>query len=295
MKARQHIPWLYSAPIFLVIGAVIIFPIINTLQISFTNMNVYHWFDYEYIGSENYQRVMFMLDSGFLAAIFRTILWTVLNIIIQVAFAFVIALGLNALGPRLSTIYKTLLMFPWAMPAYVSILLWRMGMFNTEFGFLNKVLKSLGYDPINYLSGSLSAFLSCLVVNLWQALPFMIMMIDGALHSINKSFYESARLDGAGFWKLHTYITIPMIRPILAPPVLMTTFLTFKQFDIVYLMTMQRGAVTGANINTVLTYVYEKAFITNNYGYSSAAAVLVFVLILLLSLISRSELRSDGV
>ena len=82
------------------------------------------------------------------------------------------------------------------MPAYVSILLWRVGIYNTEFGLLNKILVALGFGKVNFLSTNVPAFLSCMTLNLWMALPFMIMMIDGALSSIDRSYYESAELDG---------------------------------------------------------------------------------------------------
>lgn len=108
----------------------------------------------------------------------------------------------------------------------------------------------------------------------------MFTMMDGAMQSIDRSIYESAQLDGAGFWKKHFYVTIPQILPILLPVIIMATFTAFKQFDIVYLMTMQTGSKTGSDINTVITYVYEKAFITSNYGYSSAVAFIVFLIIL---------------
>ena len=110
----------------------------------------------------------------------------------------------------------------------------------------------------------------------------MFTMMDGAMQSIDRNIYESAELDGAGFWKKHFYVTIPQILPILMPVIIMATFTAFKQFDIVYLMTMQTGSKTGADINTVITYAYEKAFITSNYGYSSAVAFIVFLIILVL-------------
>lgn len=201
---------------------------------------------------------------------------------LQLIFGFFVAVGLNAKGLKLRRVYKTLLIVPWAMPAYVSILLWRMGIFNTEFGLFNQILKQIGGKTVNFLSTSGMAFISCLVVNLWLGVPYMFTMMDGAMQSIDRNIYESAELDGAGFWKKHFYVTIPQILPILMPVIIMATFTAFKQFDIVYLMTMQTGSKTGADINTVITYVYEKAFITSNYGYSSAVAFIVFVIILVL-------------
>lgn len=291
---KKFRPYAYSLPALAVIGLIVLFPIFYTGYISFTNMNIYHWFNFRWIGADNYKKALFVFDSGFLPALLRTILWTAINMIIQVLAAFFIAILLNSEGLKMKNLYKTILMFPWAMPAYVSILLWRLGIYNTEFGLLNQLLKQFGLRPVNWLSNSSSAFLSCLVVNLWMAFPFMIMTIDGALQSIDKSLYESATLDGASWLTKMRSITVPSLRPIMAPAVIMTTFTTFKQFDIVFLMTQQQGTNTGANIHTVITYAYEKSFITNNYGYSSAISILIFIIILIaFPIVSRKIIKEE--
>lgn len=293
MIRKQKIkPWIYILPALLLLLIILVFPIMYTGYISLTNMNMYHWNDYKFIGVSNYIRALFKFDSGFLEALLTTILWTVINMILQIGMGFFIALGLNSpLLKRLSRIYKTLLMLPWAMPAYISILLWRVGMFNTEFGILNKFLTLFGINKVDFLGNNIIAFCSCLTLNLWMALPFMISTIDGALHSIDSSLYESAILDGAGFWESTYCITIPAIKPIIAPAAVMTTFITFKQFDIVYLLTQQRGYMTGANLNTVITYAHQNAFVSNNYGLSGAVSILLFVIIILFSIITNRSLQ----
>lgn len=293
MIRKQKIkPWIYILPALLLLLIILVFPIMYTGYISLTNMNMYHWNDYKFIGVSNYIRALFKFDSGFLEALLTTILWTAINMILQIGMGFLIALGLNSpLLKRLSRIYKTLLMLPWAMPAYISILLWRVGMFNTEFGILNKLLTLLGLNKVDFLGNNIIAFCSCLILNLWMALPFMISTIDGALHSIDSSLYESAILDGAGFWESTYCITIPAIKPIIAPAAVMTTFITFKQFDIVYLLTQQRGYMTGANLNTVITYAHQNAFVSNNYGLSGAVSILLFVIIILFSIITNRSLQ----
>lgn len=293
-QKRKLIPYLYSTPAFILIALVIVFPILYTAYISVTNMNLFHWADYEVIGLENYVRALTKVDSGFLSALLTTLLWTVLNMVIQVVAAYFIALGLNKEGLKGKRIYKTLLMFPWAMPAYVSILLWRVGIYNTEFGLLNKILVALGFSKINFLSTNVPAFISCMVLNLWMALPFMIMMIDGALQSIDKSYYESAELDGAGFWVKNIHITIPALKGIIAPSVIMTTFTTFKQFDIVYLLTMQKGAYSGATLQTVITYAQQNAFVSNNYGLSSAVSIIIFFLIMIFSIFTNRGVKEEN-
>ena len=294
MKQKNRLkPWCYALPAMLLILIIIVFPIGYTGYISLTNMNLYHWNDYRIIGLDNYARALFKFDSGFLEALLTTIIWTVLNMVIQLAAGFFIALGLNARGLQLKRIYKTLLMVPWAMPAYISILLWRVGMFNTEFGILNKFLKLIGLGKVDFLASNGIAFMSCMVLNLWMALPFMISTIDGALQSVDGNLYESATLDGAGFWTKVCRITVPSIRPIVAPAAVMTTFITFKQFDIIYLLTQQKGYMTGATLNTVITYAHQNAFVSNNYGLSSAVSMLLFVVIILFSFMTNRSLREE--
>lgn len=274
-----RVSYLVSLPSLLLIGLIVVFPILYTGYISLTNMNTYHWFSFSFIGLENYRRALFMFDSGFLAALGNTVVWTVVNMALQLVIAFVLANLLNVRRLPLRNLYKTVLMFPWAMPGYVSILLWKTGMFNSQFGLLTQWMERLSGQAIRWLQGNVSAFLCCTAVNLWLALPFMIMIMDGGLQSIDRSYYESAKLDGAGPIRQAVSITLPCLRPIIGPAVVITVFTTFKQFDVIYLMTQQVGAQTGAHIHTIITYAYENAFITNNYGYSSAISVLIFVML----------------
>ena len=237
MKNRKRdtlISYGWSAPSLILISLMVVFPILYTFYISLTNMNVYHWFDFTIIGLENYVKALFVFDSGFLSALFATILWTVVNMILQLVIAFVLVTLLNIQKLKLRKLYKTLLMFPWAMPGYVSILLWKTGMFNTQFGLLNQWMEKLGQETVRWLSSDISAFICCTVVNLWLALPFMIMIMDGAMQSIDRSDYESALLDGANWLQRTKAITLPAITPIIAPAVIITIFTTFKQFDVVY-------------------------------------------------------------
>ena len=284
--------YLWSAPSLLLIALIVVFPILYTFFISLTNMNVYHWFDYTVIGLENYARALFFFDSGFLTALLNTVLWTVVNMAIQLVLAFVLASLLNIQKLRLRKLYKTLLMFPWAMPGYVSILLWKTGMFNSEFGLLNQWMEKLGLEAQRWLATDVTAFISCTVVNLWLALPFMLMIMDGAMQSIDRSYYESALLDGANWFRRSVSITIPCIKPIIAPAVIITVFTTFKQFDVIYLLTQQMGAKTGSGLHTILPCAYENAFITNNYGYSSAISIIIFLLLLAFS--ARYQLGGEG-
>ena len=286
--------WMISSPALILIGLIVVFPILYTAYISLTNMNTYHWFNYDIIGLKNYARAVTVFDSGFLEALGNTILWTAVNMVFQLVIAFVIANFLNVPGLRLRNVYKTILMFPWAMPGYVSILLWKTGMFNSQFGLLTQWMEQLSGQMIRWLQNDVSAFICCTVVNLWLALPFMIMIMDGGLKSIDRSYYESATLDGAGPIRQAISITVPCLKPIIGPSVMITLFTTFKQFDVIYLMTQQVGSQTGAHIHTVITYAYENAFITNNYGYSSAISVMIFLMLIVFAQLTNRRKEADA-
>lgn len=283
-------PWLYSLPSFLFIGLIVVFPIGYTLYISFTNMSLSHMYEFQLIGMENYADVLFHFDSGFWKSLGLTLVWTIVNMVLQLIIAFVLATLLNSNNLRAKKIYKTLLMIPWAMPGYVSILVWKNGIFNYQFGFLNKLMAAMGVGRIDVLSNDLSSFIACTIVNLWLALPFMIMIIDGALQSINKECFESAELDGCNRLEKNLFVTVPLITPIVWPAVLITIFTTFKQFDIINLMTIS-PLPTGAHIETVIVYAYENAFITNNYGFSSAVSVVIFLLITVVTMATNPSFR----
>lgn len=288
------VSYLWSAPSLILICLIVIFPILYTGYISLTNMNVYHWFTYDFIGIENYKEALLVFDSGFLSALVLTVLWTVVNMILQLIIAYLLAGLLNTNGLKLRNFYRTLLIFPWAMPGYVSILLWKTGVFNSQFGLLNQWMEKAGVSPVKWLANDVSAFICCTVVNLWLALPFMITIIDGALQSVDRSYYESALLDGANWMQRTWYITIPAIRPVIAPSVVITIFTTFKQFDVIYLLTQQAGAKTGAHIHTILTYAYENAFITNNYGYSSAVSMIIFLILIVFSYVINIKPKEES-
>ena len=103
-------------------------------------MNIYHWFDFKVIGLENYKRALFVFNSGFLKALFLTVIWTIVNMVLQLVIAYLVATLLNSKLLKISkSIYRTLLIIPWAIPGYISILVWKTGMYNVEFGLFNQI------------------------------------------------------------------------------------------------------------------------------------------------------------
>ncbi|TDT51999.1 carbohydrate ABC transporter permease [Fonticella tunisiensis] len=286
--ARKLIPYFYTTPAMVVMFILVIYPIFFSIYISFTNMNMYHWKKYNLIGFDNYIRVLTSLDGEFYAVVLRTIIWTVINLVIQVSIAMGLALLLNIKELKFKGIMRTLLILPWAVPSYISALIWK-GMFNHDFGIINILLSKLGLSKIPWLTSPVYGMAASIIANVWLAVPFMMIVCLGALQSIDHTYYEAADIDGAtGFHKFF-YITMPLIKPALVPAVILTSFVTFKQFDIIYLMTNGLGGKT----DVVMTYAYNKAFTSSNYSLSSAFSVIIFFILLGLTILNMRLTKAD--
>ncbi|WP_160674531.1 sugar ABC transporter permease [Clostridium sp. C8-1-8] len=286
-KRRSFLPYLYLTPGMLIIVTLCIYPIIYTIVLSFTNLNMYHWANPSFIGIDNFIKIFSSLDGGFIEVILRTIVWTALNMIIHVGLALVLALLLNMEKLKFKGFYRTMLILPWAVPGYISTLVWR-GMFNYDFGAINQILKSIGLNGVEWLSNPRTAMIACIIVNVWLATPFMMIVCLGALQSIDRSYYEVAELDGASIFQNFRYITFPLMKPAVLPAIIITLFVTFKQFDVVYLLT--RGMAGKTDL--VITYAYNKAFTDYNYGYSAAFSFIIFVILLLITSFRRRMIDS---
>lgn len=285
---KKSIPYFYIAPAFIGILLIVVLPIVYCVYISMTNMNIYHWKNYEFVGLESYAKVLKGLDGEFYMVLFRTIIWTVVNIVLQVAFGIFLAMLLNMKKIKFKGIMRTLLILPWAIPGYISSLIWK-GMFNYDFGIVNAILVKLGLHRIEWLTSPVYGMIACIIVNVWLATPFMMTVAMGALQSIDNSYYEAADMDGANASDKLFKITLPLIKPMLVAPVILTSFVTFKQFDIIYLMT--RGL--GGKLDVVITYAYNKAFTTKNYAYSSAFSVIIFLILLVFTVINMKASKSE--
>lgn len=286
---KKSMPYLYIAPSFIVILLIVVLPIFYCIYISFTNMNIYHWKSYQLVGLDSYIKVLKGLDGEFYMVLLRTIIWTVVNIVLEVAFGIFLAMLLNMKKLKFKGIMRTLLILPWAIPGYISSLIWK-GMFNYDFGIVNAFLAKLGFPRIEWLTSPTYGMIACIIVNVWLATPFMMTVAIGALQSIDNSYYEAADMDGATEADKLFKITIPLIKPMLVAPIILTSFVTFKQFDIIYLMT--RGL--GGKLDVVITYAYNKAFTTKNYAYSSAFSVIIFLILLVFTLINMKASKTDG-
>lgn len=279
------------APAFLILFAVVLYPFLYNVVISFSNMNLRHIKDWSFIGLGQYVKVFTEpTQPDFYAVFVKTIIWTVVNLVFHVVLGVFLALLLNQRDVRGKPLFRTLLILPWAIPQYIVALTWR-GMFNYEYGSLNLIItKYLRMPAVEWLKSPTEAFLACIMTNIWLGFPFMMVIALGALQSIPHELYEAADIDGASWYHKLRSITLPLIRPVMIPAITLGTVWTFNNLNIVWLVS--NAGEPSDQTHILVSFVYKAAFNLYRYGYAAALSMVIFVLLLMFSLFFMSRTKA---
>ena len=271
--------YFYSYPAFLLLCILTFYPIFSGFYLSFTDSTSSRLGDEEIVWFDNYIEVF--SESSFFRVTLTTLFWTVTNVSAHVIIGLCLAMVLNRdiYGKK---IYRTILLLPWAIPSFISVLVWR-GMFQPS-GFINQ---QLGIDSFDYFSSTGTALTIVILVNIWLGFPFMMMVFSGALQTIPKDLYEAAAIDGVSNFNQFKNITLPLLKPTLVPVSLLGFIWTFNMFNVIYLMTsggpvVEIGGPGGSDI--LITYVYDLAFPGGYYGLAAAWSVIIFLMLFAFSI-----------
>ena len=292
--------WIYLLPAIVLLLIFTIWPIINTVRISlledYNGMDAIGGMEFEF-GIQNFVTV---LEADiFLTCLKNTMLLCVLTVPISTLLALLIAVCLNAIKP-LQRFLQTIFFLPYVTNS-IAIGMVFAAMFNIvgrpdqehlveTWGLINSALSIFGIDPINWINAGseYSANIAVLVIyTVWNALPFKILILLGALQSINKQYYEAAQIDSTPRWRVFTRITVPLLSPMLAY-VIITGFIGgFKEYsNIVGIFGDTMGPVGDAGrLNTMVGYIYE-IIPDGYYGEASAAALILFAIIFVVTMIN---------
>ncbi|HYO66380.1 MAG TPA: sugar ABC transporter permease, partial [Archangium sp.] len=295
----------YIAPAMVGMVVLVFFPFFYGITLSFTDSNLYNtgqsltdiW-----VGLRNYAEILgdFSLAKraqdgsivfnylNFYYTLFFTVVWTVTNVTIGVTLGLVLALLLNVQGLALRPVYRVLLILPWAMPNYITALIWK-GMFHQQFGVVNHVIRMFGGQGLAWYDTPVSSFLTVLATNGWLSFPFMMVVSLGALTSIPVELYEAARVDGASRWQQFTAITLPSLKPALVPAIILSVVWTFNQFNVIFLVT--EGEPSNST-EILITQAYKYAFQRYRYGYAAAYSTVIFGILLLYSVVQNRVSRA---
>lgn len=268
----------YIAPAMLALAMLTFYPVLYGFWLSFTDADATHLGEQAFIGLANFIDVF--TAKGFLRVTLFTLVWTVVNVTAHIGLGLFLAMVLQQANLRGKTVYRTVLLLPWAIPSYISVLVWK-GMFQPS-GLVNSVL---GTD-LHFLGDPTGAQAVVIFVNIWLGVPFMMMSLSGALQALPKDMYEAARLDGVGAWDTFRYLTLPNLKSALVPLSLLGFIWTFNMFNVIYLLTdggpdLYFGEPGQTDI--LITYVYDVAFRDGAYGIAAAWSVVIFMMLLVFS------------
>lgn len=285
--------YVFIAPAIVGMLLLVFFPFIYGIAISFTGQNIYTvneplreiW-----VGFQNYREILTDFDivrntaagrsanyENFYYTLFFTIVWTVTNVAIGVTIGLLLALILNTKGLRGKGAYRVLLILPWAVPNYITSLIWK-GMFHRQFGVINQVLALFGIPQVSWFEHPVTSFMAVVATNGWLSFPFMMVVSLGALQSISADLYEAARVDGASRWQQFASITLPSLKPALIPAIILSVVWTFNMFNIIYLVSAGEPAHAT---EILITQAYKLAFEQYRYGYAAAYSTIIFAILLI--------------
>jgi len=290
---RKHrMAYLFLAPAFIALAILVFYPLGKGILISFTDMDQYNMgskfkeASYSFIGLDNYKRVF--SSPEFWQILKQTLIWTFVNVFFHFSIGLGLALLLNQKF-RGRTVYRLLLMVPWAVPSFVSAFAWRW-MYNYDYGFINLALTKIGFDPIPWLSHPVWAMVAVIIVNVWLGVPFMMVTMLGGLQSIPKDLYEAAVVDGANKWQQFWQITLPLLRSIALTATLLGVIWTFNMFNIIFLVT-GGGPVHSTEI--LVTYSYRQAFGNWDFGMGATYGVIILSFLLVFSTVYYRMLHKE--
>lgn len=261
----------FVLPALVVMLLVLAFPIVVAIGTSFTSSE-------GGLTLENYAR---LTNPAFLNSLVVTFTFVAATVALHLVLGGAVAFALNA-QIRARKVWRVLMILPWTMPDVISGLVWKF-MYDPTAGIINAVLRRLGLIDgyIEWLSNPVLALPSVIFADVWRGYPFVMLIILAGLQSTSRELSEAARVDGARWWQELWRVTLPQLRKVVLVAVALDTIWQFRRFGLVFNMT---GGGPGNSTEILSLYIYKNYFKFFEYGYASAVAVILAVIMLALSI-----------
>jgi alpha-1,4-digalacturonate transport system permease protein len=269
-------PYLLLAPTLIIFGLFLFFPAVNGLWISLTKWDGVN--PQVFVGIRNYIKLFF--DRGFWDSFLRTIFFTG----VSVPLVYVSAMGLALLlsGARKGNdFFRAVFYWPTMISSIIVGLTWRF-LLGEEFGVINYLLTVMGRSPVKWLTDQNYSMGVVIFVTAWSMSGYYMVMFISGIKSISETYYEAARIDGAGFFHQFRYITLPLLKPTSLLVLVLSTVTIIKTYPLVYALT--QGGPAGATKFMVQT-IQETGFEKNQMGYASAMTMILFVLLAMFTVV----------
>jgi arabinogalactan oligomer/maltooligosaccharide transport system permease protein len=281
---RHRFDYLWIAPAGIAMSLLVLVPFSVGASVSLFAHEGGEW---SFVGLAHFLDILLARDwpvtspLSFYTTLAVTVLWTVTNLILHVGIGIAMALVLREPWIRLRAMWRALLILPWAVPNYITALIWK-GMFHAQYGAINALIGLVTFQdgpaPIDWFGSFALAFTANLTTNTWLGFPFMMVVTLGALQSIPRELEEAAEMDGASWFERFRHVVWPMLKPALLPAVILGSVWTFNMFNVVFLVSQGEP---NSSTEILISEAYRWAFSRGNrYGYASAYAVLIFFVLL---------------
>lgn len=275
------------APTILVFSAVIIYPLVSAIYLSFFSVFT-PTLEGQWVGFANYAELL--ATDQFWNALGNTLVWTIGTLTLQIIFGILMALVLHQ-NIWFRSLARSLILFPYFISTVVAVLVWKW-LFNDLYGIMNHFLMSIGLIefPMDFLGTMPNAMVSVILVGAWKYFPFVVIAVLARLQSIPDALYEAAKIDGAGPVARFFDVTLPQLRDVLVVIILLRAIWDFKEFDMIFLLT---GGGPLNDTQTLPLLVYQEAFALNDMGMASAYAVVMMAIMLVFMIVYIRRTRSE--
>lgn len=260
-------------PSAFLIGAVLLYPALRTLALSFCRLDLGTSFQTQFAGLANFDRLV--SDSRFHASLTMTVLFTITTVAIEFAVGLLLALSVDAFVRGRTTI-RTILLIPWTLPTAVIAVLWAW-IFNDQYGILNSILGL----SIPWLADPTTAFWALVIADAWKTTPFVFIILLAGLQGIPSELYEALDIDGGGAWAKFRVITWPFLARFVFVALIFRAIQAFSAFDLVYVMT---GGGPGGSTETLSVYAYTSMMRYLDFSYAATIATTTVAILALAAL-----------
>lgn len=284
---NKGFPYFLVLPGVVMLLFIVVLPLVFMVALAFTNYNQYNSPPrklLDWVGFDNFVNLanINIWQDTFMSVFVWTVVWTVVATTLQIVLGLFLALLVNDKRIKFKRTIRTVLILPWAVPAFVSILIFS-ALFNPTFGAINRDLLSNIGVMIPWLSDPFWAKVALIMIQTWLGFPFVFALFTGVLQSVPADMYEAADVDGGSRWQKFRFITLPHVLFATAPLLIMQYAGNFNNFNIIYLFNEGLPAVRGQNAggtDILISWVYKLTFETNNYNMAAAITIIMGIVVM---------------
>ncbi len=266
-----------ESPTFVILTVLSIYPFVYTLYYSLTNFYYISKDGLDFVGLKNYADLV--RNPYFIRAVINTIKFTVACTLLETVAGVAVAVYVNGLRHFKKTM-RTILLLPNLLPPVTAALIWKI-MLSNNYGIINEFLRFMHIPVFNWFFDTRTAMPVIILIDVWQCMPFVFLLIYASLQTVPQTLYEAAKIDGANKWHEFRYITMPCISGAVVLCLLLRTIDSFRMFDKINILTGGGPANTTA---TITQFIYTYGIKSLKFGYGSAGAVVMAAIVLLLSI-----------